>query len=64
MMEGISAALATNQAMLQNQIGLEMVKMAAENQQQMVALLAQAAQGGQAVASNPAHLGQALDTYA
>ncbi len=59
-MDGISSALALNQAMTQNQIALEMVKMAMENQQQMVALLSEAVQA----ASNPAHIGQSLDTYA
>jgi len=57
-MEGITAALAAQQAMTQNQIGMEIIKMAAQNQQQMVALLSQV------VASNPAHLGQSLDTFA
>ena len=33
MMDGISSALAVNQAMLQSQIGLEVVKMAAQSQQ-------------------------------
>jgi len=63
-MDGISTALAVNQAMLQNQIGLEVVKMAIQSQQQMVALLSQVAQSGQALASNPDHLGQLLDTLA
>lgn len=57
-MDGITAALAAQQAMTQNLIGMEMIKMAAQNQQQMVALLSQV------VASNPAHLGQSLDTFA
>ena len=43
-MEGISSALAANQAAYQDQISLLAVKMAAQSQQQLVALLAQAAQ--------------------
>ncbi|NTV96410.1 MAG: putative motility protein [Thiobacillus sp.] len=63
-MEGISAALASNQAMTQSQIGLAAMKMAMQAEQQVVAMLAQAAQAGQSLASNPAHLGQSLDIYA
>lgn len=63
-MDGISTALAVNQTMIQSQLGLAAVKMAAESQQQLVALLAQAAQSGQSLASNPAHLGQSIDTFA
>jgi hypothetical protein len=63
-MDGISTALAVNQALLQNQIGLEVVKMAIQSQQQLVAILSQVAESGQALASNPAHLGQLLDTFA
>lgn len=60
-MDAIAAAVAANQAQIQSQIGLAVVKMAIENQQQLVALLSQAVQAG---AVNPAHLGQSLDTYA
>jgi hypothetical protein len=60
-MEGISSALAASQAAYQDQIGMLAVKMAAQSQQQLVALLAQAAQQ---TAANPAHLGQNIDTYA
>ena len=63
-MEGISAAVAANQAMTQQQLGMEVMKMAVQSQQQMAALLNQAAQTGATLASNPAHLGQSLDTYA
>lgn len=63
-MEGISAALAASQGMTQSQIGMAAFKMAMQNEQQMAALLAQAAQAGQVLAANPAHLGQSLDTYA
>lgn len=62
-MEAVSSALAA-QASTQNQLGTTMVKLAAQNDQQMVAMLSQAAQSGQVLASNPPHLGQSLDTYA
>ena len=58
-MEAITAALAVNQAQIQSQISLAVVKMAVENQQQLAAILSQTVQ-----AANPAHLGQSLDTYA
>jgi hypothetical protein len=60
-MDGISSALATQQTAYQQQVGLLAMKMAAQSQQQMAALLAQAAQQS---AVNPAHLGQNVDTYA
>ncbi|MBK6744126.1 MAG: putative motility protein [Hydrogenophilales bacterium] len=60
-MEGIASALASNQTAYQDQISVLAIKMAAQSQQQMVALLAQAAQQA---AVNPAHLGQNIDTYA
>jgi hypothetical protein len=60
-MEGIASALAANQTAYQDQISVLAMKMAAQSQQQMVALLAQAAQQA---AVNPAHLGQNIDTYA
>lgn len=63
-MEGVTAALAATQAMTQNQLGMAAFKMAVQAEQQMVAMLTQAAQSGQSLASNPAHLGQSLDTYA
>jgi len=63
-MDSISTALAANQSMIQSQLALAVVKMAAESQQQLVALLTQAAQSGQSLASNPAHLGQSIDTFA
>lgn len=61
-MEGIAGSLAANQAMTQNAVALEAVKLAIESQRQMAALLSQAADAGKA--ANPAHLGQGLDTYA
>ena len=63
-MNDLSAALAVNQAMTQNQLGMAIFKMANENQQQLVAMLSQLAQAGPTLASNPAHLGQSIDTYA
>ena len=63
-MDAISSAVAVNQAAYQDQMGILAIKLAAQSQQQMVALLAQAAQAGQAAASNPSHLGQSIDTYA
>ncbi len=60
-MEGIASALAANQTAYQDQISVLAMKMAAQSQQQMVALLAQAAQQA---AVNPAHLGQNIDTDA
>lgn len=63
-MDSITSALAATQAMTQNQIGLAAMKMAIESERQMAALLSQVAQSGAALASNPAHLGQSLDTYA
>jgi hypothetical protein len=61
-MDGISSALATQQAMTQNLISLEVFKMAMQSQQQVIALLDQATSA--ALASNPAHLGQSIDTFA
>lgn len=63
-MEAIASALAVNQAAYQNQVGLLAIKLAAQSQQQVVALLGQAVQAGQVAAANSAHLGQAVDTYA
>lgn len=63
-MDGISTGLALNQAMTQNQIALAVTKMAIESQQRMVALLTEVAQSGQVAATNPAHLGQSIDTFA
>jgi hypothetical protein len=60
-MDGITSALAAQQSLYQDQIGLVAMKQAAQNQQQMAAMLAQAAQQA---AVNPAHLGQNIDTYA
>lgn len=60
-MEGIASALAAQQTVQQDQMGLLAVKMAAQSQQQLAALLAQATQQA---AVNPAHLGQTIDTYA
>lgn len=57
-MDSISSALAVNQAAYQNQLGISVMKLAAQSGQQMAAMLAQAA------AANPAHLGQSIDTYA
>lgn len=61
-MDSIASAVAVNQAVYQNNLGTSVLKMAIQSNQQMVALLTQVAQAGQA--SNPAHLGQSLDTYA
>ncbi|HEX8978956.1 MAG TPA: putative motility protein [Parasulfuritortus sp.] len=61
-MDSIASALAVNQAVYQNNLGTSVLKMAIQSDQQMAALMAQTAQAGQA--SNPAHLGQSLDTYA
>jgi hypothetical protein len=58
-MDGISSGLAVNQGMALGQASLLAVKLAARQQQQMAALLAQVSQ-----AANPAHLGQNIDTYA
>jgi hypothetical protein len=56
-MDGLSSVIGVSQT-VQSQMSLLAVKIAAQSEQQMVALLAQAAQ------SNPAHLGQNIDTYA
>ncbi|MDD4881471.1 MAG: putative motility protein [Gallionellaceae bacterium] len=61
-MEALSSTLAA--AATQSQLGTTMVKLAAQDDQQMAAMLSQVARSGQALASNPAHLGQSLDTYA
>lgn len=63
-MDGISDTLAMQQANTQNEFSLIAVKLAAESQQRLVALLGEAVQSGQALASNPPHLGQSLDTFA
>jgi len=63
-MDGISSALALNQAMTQQQLGLSVLKQAAQNEQQIANLVSQVAQAGQVQASNPAHLGQQIDVYA
>jgi hypothetical protein len=63
-MDSISSSLALNQATSQNKLGVAVLKTAAQNDQQMAALIAQVAQAGQVQASNPTHLGQSLDTYA
>lgn len=60
-MDSISSILDANQSTYQQQIGMLAVKMAAQSQQQMVALLAQSAEQA---AVNPAHLGQSIDTFA
>ncbi|TCJ11744.1 putative motility protein [Parasulfuritortus cantonensis] len=64
MMDSVSSALAASQSLTQSQVGMATLKMAVQAEQQMAAMLAQAAQSGQVLASNPAHLGQSLDTYA
>ena len=64
MMNDLSAALAVNQAMTQNQLGMEIFEMANKNQQQLAAMLSQLALAGATLASNPAHLDQSIDTYA
>ncbi|MFZ5483059.1 MAG: hypothetical protein ACOZB0_02410 [Pseudomonadota bacterium] len=61
-MDAISSALAVNQAMLQQQLAIEMARMAMQSQQQMVAMLSEVAVS--APSANPAHLGQLLDTAA
>lgn len=63
-MDGVSSTLAASQSLYQGQISLLALRMTAQNQQQLAALLAQAAQAAQAIAVNPAHLGQGLDVYA
>lgn len=61
-MDAISSALAANQAMLQQQLAIEMARLAMQSQQQVVALLSEVAASAPSV--NPAHLGQLLDTSA
>ena len=63
-MDGISSALALNQAMTQQQLGLAVLKQAVQSEQQIANLVTQVAQAGQVQASNPSHLGQQLDTHA
>lgn len=63
-MDNLSALLSASQTPTRQAIAMESVKMALQSEQQMAALLAQAAQAGQVTASNPPHLGQSLDTYA
>ncbi len=63
-MDAIASALASQQAAYQDQMSLVAVKMAAQSQQQLANMLAQAAQSGAALASNPPNLGQTIDTYA
>jgi hypothetical protein len=63
-MDSIASTLATNQAAYQTQIGMAVMKMAAQSDLQVAALVVQSAQAGQALAANPAHLGQSLDTFA
>ncbi len=60
-MEGIASALAAQQAAFSDRMSLVAVKMNAQAQAQMVAMLAEVAQQ---MAANPPHLGQAIDTYA
>lgn len=61
-MDAIASALAVNQAMLQQQLALEMARLAVQSEQQMVAMLSEVAASAASV--NPAHLGQLLDTAA
>ncbi len=63
-MDALASAVAVNQAMTQQQLGLLIVKQAIESQQQLIGLLSEAVQSGQLASGNPAHLGQSIDTFA
>jgi hypothetical protein len=63
-MDSITAAVAINQSGTQQQIALAILKQAAQSQQMLVNVLLENAQAGQALAANPSHLGQTLDTFA
>lgn len=63
-MEGIPATLALTEGLHQQQMALLAVKLAAQSEQQIAGLLAQAAQAGTLASANPAHLGQNLDVHA
>lgn len=56
----LTAAVAASSANQQTQASLLAVRLAAESQRQVVALLEQSV----AANSNPAHLGSRIDTYA
>lgn len=63
-MDSLTSALAANQTAYQANLGTTVLKMAAQRDQQVAGLLAQAVEAGKAAAANPPHLGQQLDTYA
>jgi hypothetical protein len=63
-MDSLTSALAASQNAYQSNLNVAVLKMAAQSDQQVAGLVAQAVEAGKAAASNPSHLGQQLDTYA
>jgi len=57
-----TAAIATTHAASQTQAGLLALRLADESQRQIVTLLTESV--ARTLASNPAHLGSQIDTYA